>query len=190
MKEQIMRIPIKYWELFNTMNNEDCWKLMKALFIWNPEWLKWITLTYFNIIIIDINNIQAQVDIWRKGWLLWWRPKNKGGVIETKKGGLWKTKPNIKESNINKDNINKDNIKESKNKYWEYKHILLSEKEYKKLITDYWLKNILDFIKRADEYIQQTWKKYKDFNLLLRNWLWKDKILPKSKISEIKDIWF
>jgi len=110
--EQIFRIPNKYWELINTMSDEDCWKLMKALFEWKNDKLEWLILTYYNIIIVDINNIQNQVNKWRQGWILWWRPKKKGGVIEKEKGGLWNKKPNIKESNINKDNIYKKQYEE------------------------------------------------------------------------------
>ena len=82
--DQIIRIPIKYWELFQTMDNEEAWKLMKALFIWKDEWLNWLTLTYFNIIIVDINNLFNNVANWKKGG----RPKNKTSVIEKEKGGL------------------------------------------------------------------------------------------------------
>ena len=127
--EQIIRIPNKYWELINTMEDCECWRLMKALFLWNSDWLEWLTLTYYNIIIVDINNIQKQVDIWKANWKkwaeywkLWWRPKKKPPIkppLETPPTVSKKT-PNIIECNIIEDNIIEDNINN--------KEIIIAEK--------------------------------------------------------------
>ena len=173
MKEQIIRIPYKYSELFQTMEDWECWKLIKSLFTWTSEGLSWLTLTYYNIIIVDIQNIQNQVKVWRKGGLLWWRPKKKRGVIKKEKGGLLKKEPNIKESNINKDKINKDNIKEVKeikHKYWEYQNVLLTNTQKNKFIKDFWENEFNKYIKILDEWIEMKWYKYKNHNLAIRNW--------------------
>jgi len=162
---QIIRIPIKYWELFNTMSNEESWKLIKSLFTWKDDWLTWLTLTYFNIIIVDINNLYNSASNWKKGG----RPKNKPGVIEKENQGLWKSI-----TNTSKDNISKDKIKESKEKYWEYKNVLLTLSQKNKLIEDFWNPVFIKYIKILDEWIQIKGYKYKDHNLVIRKWISKD----------------
>jgi len=103
---QIIRIPFKYWELFETMSNEESWKLIKALFIWKSDWLNWLTLTYFNIIMVDISNLFNSASNWKKGG----RPKKEPGVINKNNQGLWKSITNTSKDKISKDKISKDNI--------------------------------------------------------------------------------
>ena len=59
-------------------------------------------------------------------------------------------------------------------KFGEYKHVKLTEEQHKKLIEDYGEQKTAEYIKRCDEYVQQTGKKYKDFNLTIRSWIGKD----------------
>lgn len=66
--------------------------------------------------------------------------------------------------------------KSSKKKFGEYKNILLTDEQYQQLIKDYGEMVITDYIQKMDEYIQMKGKKYKDFNLALRNWIKKDGI--------------
>jgi len=207
--EQIFRIPNKYWELLNTMSDEDCWKLMKALFEWNNNKLDWLVLTYYNIIIVDINNIQNQVNKWRQGGLLWWRPKKKRGVIEKEKGGLWNKKPNIKESNINKDNINKD-IYNNINNTKDIKSLVIHNFNYKisKYFLDYHIKeqtpSIIYLLKsKWEENILISWSKVieklqtidkfseKQIEYIIKKTLeddfWKYQILSIEKFRKKKD---
>ena len=58
--------------------------------------------------------------------------------------------------------------------FGEYKHVKLTEEQHKKLIEDYGEQKTTEYICRCDEYVQQTGKKYKDFNLTIRNWIGKD----------------
>lgn len=58
--------------------------------------------------------------------------------------------------------------------YGEYKHVKLTDKQYKKLLEDFGEKKINDYITRCDEYCQQYGKNYKDYNLTIRNWIKKD----------------
>ena len=152
---QIVRIPIKYWELFDTMSNEESWKLIKALMTWKNDLLNGLTLTYYNIIYVDIINLFNSANNWKKGG----RPKNKPVVIEKENLGLWKTitntsKDNIKESNISKDNINKQYFSNEKinNIFLDF---IQHRKEIKKPITKTWInqniKKINNWLLKYDE---------------------------------------
>lgn len=91
-----------------------------------------------------------------------------------------------KEIDIDKDkeiDINKRTVKPSpappksvKKKFGEYGNISLTDEQYNQLVKDYGKSVISDYIQRMDEYIQMKGKKYKDFNLALRNWIKKDGI--------------
>jgi len=70
---------------------------------------------------------------------------------------------------------NNKNNKKVKNKYWEYKNILLTQNEKNKLIEDYWESIFNDYIKILDEWIEMKWYKYKNHNLAIRNWIKRDK---------------
>lgn len=59
-------------------------------------------------------------------------------------------------------------------KFGEYQHVKLNDEQYSKLISEFGEAVISEYIKRCDEYVQQTGKKYKDFNLTIRNWINKD----------------
>jgi predicted phage replisome organizer len=65
------------------------------------------------------------------------------------------------------------NKKESKNKYGEYKKVLLSQKEYEKLINEWGESELVRMIKILDEGIELKGYKYKNHNLAIRKW--KDK---------------
>lgn len=59
--------------------------------------------------------------------------------------------------------------KETKHKYGEYNHVLLTDKEYKKLEEEY--TNILDLIAYLDEYIEMKGYKAKSHYLAIRKWV-------------------
>lgn len=104
-KNQIIRIPIKYWELIDTMSNEEWGKLFKAIMSWSSENLEWLTETYYNIINVDIINLFNAVSNWKKGG----RPKKEKGGLWNKKGGLLKIVTNISKEKIREDKVNKEN---------------------------------------------------------------------------------
>lgn len=60
--------------------------------------------------------------------------------------------------------------KESKKQYGNYKHVLLTDSQYKRLCDDYGESLVSAGIKKVDEYCQKTGKEYKDYNLVLRDW--------------------
>lgn len=69
---------------------------------------------------------------------------------------------------------------ESKKKYGEYSHVLLTDKEINKLEEEYNKELISSYIKKLDEYIEVKGAKYKNHNLVIRNWLGKDASSKKS----------
>jgi len=77
------------------------------------------------------------------------------------------------------------NIKNSNKTYGEYKNVLLTDKQFDKLKDDF--PDYPTMIKNLDEYIETHGKKYKNHNLVMRNWKNKD----KSKTNDINTpIWF
>lgn len=66
--------------------------------------------------------------------------------------------------------IEKDIDKEIRHKHGEYGHVLLTEKQYRKLSDDYGEEATKLAIKKVDEYCQQYGKRYTDYNLTLRKW--------------------
>lgn len=64
--------------------------------------------------------------------------------------------------------------KAERHKYGEYKHVLLTDEQLKKLNEDFGNNTVALYIRKVDEYCQQTGKTYKDYNLTIRNWIGKD----------------
>lgn len=64
--------------------------------------------------------------------------------------------------------------KAERRKYGEYKHVLLTDEQHKKLNEDFGNNTVALYIRKVDEYCQQTGKTYKDYNLTIRNWIGKD----------------
>jgi len=113
MENQIIRIPYKYWELLNTMSDSEAGKLIKGLFAKDQQDLIGLTDTYYNIIILDIENLENQVKQWKEGGKKGGRPKKTTlGDIKIKTPPLEIVKPKVKESNISKDKIKEDKVKE------------------------------------------------------------------------------
>lgn len=140
MRSQIFRIPSKYKELFETISNEDCWKLIIALMNKNNEWLEWIILTYYNIIIVDIDNIENQVKKWQEWWKKWWRPRKE------KTPPFLNEKPNISKDNISKDKINNNTFtKKQKEEEFNFLWKLYPRKEWKAKSLEIYLKNNIDY---------------------------------------------
>ena len=86
---------------------------------------------------------------------------------------------------LGKDSIN--NISDSKHKYGEYQHVLLTEKEYDKLKNDY--SNYEQLIKYLDEYIEMKGYKAKNHNLAIRKWV-VEAVDEYNKKHNINPEWF
>lgn len=65
-------------------------------------------------------------------------------------------------------------------KFGIYKHVNLTDEQYSKLISDYGERLTAEYIKRCDNYVQQSGKIYKDYNLTIRIWLDRDGHSPKG----------
>lgn len=89
----------------------------------------------------------------------------------------------IKEQNKQIKEVNK------RNKYGEYKHVLLSEEQHTRLIQDYGTDLINEYIKKIDEYIQLKGKGYKDYNLAIRKWLANDNKVKSSEKGSMYETW-
>lgn len=80
-----------------------------------------------------------------------------------------KSTPEI-EIEIEKD-IDIEKKKEIKHKFGEFGHVRLKESESNRLISELGQETFDKCIKKLDEYIQETGKKYKDHNLTIRRWV-------------------
>ena len=107
---------------------------------------------------VDLQNVDIQnVDI-----------QNVGAYINT-------NKQNTKELNTNK---------ESKHKYGEYQHVLLTDKEHTHLVELYG-SSLDEHIKILDEYIETSGKNYKNHSLVLQKWV-HDEWTKRNKNNPVK----
>ena len=77
--------------------------------------------------------------------------------------------------------------KAKKQKFGEFQHVLLTDEEHKKLVEDYGEKTAALYIKKVDEYCEQSGKKYKNYNLAIRNtFMQRDNIKPiNQSVSDL-----
>ena len=97
-KQQITRIPLKYWPILQTISNESAWKIFKNILDWNED-LNETEKIYFDLIMVDISNIDKKAWDWNKGW----RPPKKPMVIEN-------VKPSIDKTSLDKTSLEKETI--------------------------------------------------------------------------------
>lgn len=60
--------------------------------------------------------------------------------------------------------------KESRHKYGEFKHVILTDKQYTALVDDYGEQTLADAIKRVDEYCEESGKRYSNYAIVIRRW--------------------
>lgn len=80
-------------------------------------------------------------------------------------------------------------IKPQKHKHGEFQHVLLTDDEFERLKKDF---NFYDeLIKKLDEYIETSGKRYKNHNLVLRGWVlnWYNEQGYKTSRKEIEPNW-
>lgn len=91
----------------------------------------------------------------------------------SEKNGIKESK--VKKSKVKESNSTPEDKPQETRKYGEYKHVLLTDEQYKKLINEYTELVITEYIRKIDEWIQLKGKSpYKDYNLAIRNWIRKD----------------
>ena len=86
---------------------------------------------------------------------------------------------------LGKDSIERGDKSPARKKYGEYNHVLLTDEQYQKLVTDYSAEKITEYIKKIDEYCQQYGKSYKDYNLTIRKWILSDNQKKPERNYEI-----
>lgn len=69
------------------------------------------------------------------------------------------------------DKNSKEKDREEKHRYGEYAHVLLTDKQYQKLVNEYGESKTGEYIKFLDEYIQLKGYKAQDHNLAIRKWV-------------------
>ena len=82
---------------------------------------------------------------------------------------------------------NEEKEKPVRHEYGEYKHILLTDDQYNRLVSDYGEKAVIEGIRKVDEYCQEHGKTYKDYNLTLRKWGIKAPKIVKPAETKIKE---
>ena len=76
--------------------------------------------------------------------------------------------------------------KPQRHKYGEYKHVLLSDDEYSRLIKDYGEQLTAKYIRKVDEYCEQIGKGYKNYNLTVRKFMRSDGIKTTEEYNQEK----
>ena len=96
-------------------------------------------------------------------------------------------------NNINNNNNKASKRKETRHKYGEYQHVLLSDAEYNNLVNSYGEDIIKQYITKMDDWIEAKGKSpYKRYGVAIKNWLKKAGIEPnkntaKKEEQEAKD---
>lgn len=87
------------------------------------------------------------------------------------------------DKNKNRLDIDKDKNKEknTKHKYGEYKHVLLTDSEYNKLLEQYGSSGIEEIITYLDEYLEMKGTKYKSHYMVIKKWGAKAALEKRSK---------
>ena len=138
---QVWRFPKKYAELFKNISDQDTWIIIKELFFWDWINLNWLNKAYYDIIKVDLDNLEKSALNW-----------NKGGRPRTKKTpGYENKKPPVsenhnlkeRESEIERENESK-NERESKKKKIIINNNISKEiqQSWKEEIKEYWDKDI------------------------------------------------
>lgn len=90
-----------------------------------------------------------------------------------------KSSPCLEDAKDNKSKTEKK--KEVKSKFGEFEHVLLTDSEMNRLIDELGEEMYSACIKKLDEYIEYSGKKYKNHNLVIRNWVVKAVTEDKQK---------
>lgn len=95
------------------------------------------------------------------------------------------TQVRLGKDRLGKDSIERGDKSPARKKYGEYNHVLLTDEQYQKLVTDFSADKITEYIKKIDEYCQQYGKSYKDYNLTIRKWILSDNQKKPERNYEI-----
>jgi len=175
---QIIRFPKKYVELLHTLSDEDSGKLIKCLFTLDCNWLEWLLLTYYNMMVVDLNNLDKSASNWKswaEHWIKGWRPpKNWDNSQKPPRvtPQVEKKKP-LNEEKRREEKTSKDNISKEK-----------------KIIS----KDIRDYVPtKATSDINELLEIIKSFNNWICDWTikeqrqyWKNLLSKLKKIDKVQ----
>lgn len=85
------------------------------------------------------------------------------------------------------DIYNKKSKRAPRHRYGEYKNVLLSDNDLEVLNSEYGEEETQKAIKRLDEYIETSGKKYKNHRLVMKNWVFRAVKEDKSRKDETDD---
>lgn len=74
--------------------------------------------------------------------------------------------------------------KPPRKKYGEYKHVLLTDEQYERLVKDFGETTVKQYIQAVDEYVQQKGETYQDYNLTIRKFIRRDNPEPMAVVNE------
>lgn len=139
-------ILIKHWMVNNHIRKDRYTPTMQK------EYMKKVILNENNVYILD-------------------------GIPDGTPHGIPHDVPSIDKVSIDKNSIGKEREepttkkeKETKHKYGEFKHVLLTDTQYEDLKKTYG-ETLEEHIKLLDEYIEQSGKAYKNYSLVLKGWV-------------------
>jgi ElaB/YqjD/DUF883 family membrane-anchored ribosome-binding protein len=143
------------------------WRLMQVLANKNNPSLEIETHTKYSIVnIINWSGYQLEKDEKMDTC----ETSNNNGlevVAGQQVNNKWTTSEQQMDTNKNVKNVKND----KKNIYGEFGKVLLTEKEYEKLVADYGVEMVVKIIKTLDEYIEEKGYKSKSHNLAIRRWV-------------------
>ncbi len=102
---------------------------------------------------------------------------SKSGINSTKESKEKKSKVNESKENSDEPDGSAPTPpvkKPVRHKYGEYKHVMLTDEQYSKLVEDFGEVKTADYIRKCDEYCEQHGKHYSNYYLTIRKWIKRD----------------
>lgn len=160
--QQITRIPLKYLEILKTQSKESVWKLFINI-LWGREKLNDNERIFFNLIMVDVNNINKQAENWKK----WGAPKkktpkkdNKDILLTSNQEEIYLKADHLSELAITEDLANQESQEnkeaEPKKELDEFDKTFLWVKPIEEQKKEYWDKEVnkcLEIIKSVNGWI-------------------------------------
>lgn len=165
--------------VIDEMTDEQVWKLLRKM----KSYHNWNTYEcddqIANIVFIQFKN-QFDRDIEK-----YEKTCSRNKEIASKRWDKKSTKSTTRTKSIPKstkstyndsdnDNDNDSDSDSKKKKRGEYKNVLISDKDMKELISTHSKEKVVEYVKKVDEYCEQTWKKYKNYKIVINKWILKD----------------
>lgn len=150
-----------------------------------PKNLNKLEKIVFNSLRVRMENQKKKSYAWTQSHG-WWRGSNTSSDLDHENNTPNNTKTT--EQTTEKQQV-KEKEKENKKRkgYGEFKKCLLSDDEYNKVISEYWLRNWEKLINDVDNYCASKWRTYKNYLAAIRKFAekaWINKLSPKQEMNE------